>query len=156
MKLSTVLMGVGVGAFALVGCASDNANTPAEKLVGSWHKDCHLPSDAGHYRTVDVTFKNGIFSYKKIKYDDQGCTDNPQKFEEEGNYTVGNTTKGDDGKEAYELDITWGADHKSYHMFRFKDNGNLLLSGSRDGHNGSTKETRSDHFDANWTGFKKQ
>jgi hypothetical protein len=45
---------------------------------------------------------------------------------------------------------------KYYAMFKFKANGNLLISGEKGTNDGSSDAKRANYFSTNWTGYVKQ
>jgi len=158
MKYTNILVLFGLGATLLTGCSTSSDGL--DSIVGKWHKSCYLPDGNDQYRVIDLVFRaDGTGHLKKVKYDDEDCTLNPSSNEFDLNYHVGAKTTGDDKKEAYELDVTGGTGDEAwsdYQMFRFKDNGNLLISGTSQTHNGDSKEQRGDHFSEKWAGYVRQ
>jgi hypothetical protein len=129
MKLSTVLMGVGIGAFALVGCGGDNpGNDTASKssfasaLQGTWYQavsaqgaeatnECVNIGDSAPYDSslkFITTFKSGgNMTMVSKKYDTQDCDEDTLSSHVEYTltYDIGNKVTDKDGDEAYEMDL---------------------------------------------------
>ena len=154
MKYRHILISLGLGAALLSGCGTSGDTENA--IVGTWHKNCYLPTGSDQYRIKDLVFKsNNTGHLKKTYFDNEDCTLNPRVEEADFAYEVGEKTLGDDGKEAYELNLSDEA-WVFYRMFRFKSNGNFLASGSSETRDGKSKAQRANHFNPNWTGYVKQ
>lgn len=145
----------------VVGCGGEGAAiTPAKRLVGTWEKGCHKPADNPYarYRTEKWVFRNdNTGSYEKVKYADATCTQNPERFEMRLlSYKVGDTTTDSEGEEAYKLDLVkdWGmGPHEDYTMFRFSEDGNLLIAGYSEDHPGDDDASRENWIDPSWNGY---
>ena len=153
MLVSALAAGVMLG---VVGCGGGSSEG-GETIVGKWHKSCYIPTGSKyvHYRIVDIDVRNdGTTSLKKTYYNDKKCQvqSTKPKVSWQATYTTGASTIGDDGKQAFEIDLH-GDGWEYYQMYRFLDNGNLLTSGKQGVHDGTAPEARANHFDPRWTGY---
>ena len=163
MKLSTVLMGVGIGAFALVGCGGDTDSTinnvektAAEKLLGQWQKACYHPSNSDHYKTKKLDFNVTHVKSVQIYFanDDRDCTGDVIETKTYVNqYTLGKKTKTTDGKDAIEYDKTWEGGG-FYSVIQFDGDNKMNIAWDESGC--ETKETRCKTIGKNWKWFIKQ
>ena len=149
---------IAVTVFGIVGCGGGSSDK-ANRIVGTWTKSCHKPSEDenARYRTQKIVFDaNKSFTYEKIKYSDDKCTQDPDKTEGSGTYKIGKETKADDNKTAYEIDFKLHTGYKIYSMYRFLKNGNLVIADGTDTNTGESSELRANHFDPNWEGYSKK
>ncbi len=128
-------------------------NTTPQSIVGTWHQDCH------HSQIRDLSMRSdGTGTLTKKNYTDTVCTQGEQVENHNFSYTKGGDTTGSQGESATELDISFGSGNTDnfYTMYRFMDNGNLLLADKSNEKDGSTREKREDFFDPNDPGFVRQ
>jgi len=158
MKHRHILISLGLGAALLSGCGS--SGDAENEIVGTWHKNCYLPTGSDKYRTMDFVLNaDNTGLGKKTYYSDEDCTLDANPHEWDFVYNVGEKTVGDDGKEAYELDQSGGTGDGAwayYTMFRFLDNGNLLTAGTSETRDARSEAQRANHFADNWTGYVRQ
>lgn len=163
MKKETAWIVAIVLGLGLAGCGGGADDvTPAQRLVGTWNKACYQPADNPYarYRTEERVFReDGTGSYTKVKYSDAACTQDPYREETRIlSYTVGEKTEDSSGKEAYKLDLLkdYGSGpHEDYTMFRFTEEGNLLIAAYSDAYPGDDDASRENYIDTVWHGFAK-
>ena len=164
-RVATMALGIGIGALVLTGCNSDTADK-SDTIVGKWAKACYQPSGGSDAEFAENMTRNieftsdGNFTGLKVGYSDENCTEEVKRKSWKTSYIVGGATKDDQGKETKELDVSWknddGTKGAHYTMFRFKSDGNLLLSSNSETNDGKTKDKRANHIKSSWRGYTKQ
>lgn len=160
-KIGSIITIVGL-AFTIfaTGCGGGgNAKvSSSQSIVGTWHRGCYIGKEDADadYATLDITFnKSGKGMLTIESFNDAKCTDFVNKISTKFIYTIGKKTKGSDGQSAVELLLT--AYDYDYTMYRFKQNGNLLLAyGEEDRQFPENDESsRNNIFDPNDPGFSR-
>ena len=103
MKIATIAMGIGLGAFLMTGCGGGPTDDDKSDIVGTWVRACYQPSmdsDKGTHRTYTWKFTQKEFSYSATYYSDENCTQDPvADGEGGGTYTIGGKAEDSSGKE---------------------------------------------------------
>ena len=168
MKVATIAMGIGLGAFLMTGCGGPTDDGKSD-IVGTWTEACYklssstLCENGGTYRTHTWTFEQKEFSYSATCYSDEKCKQDEILDENaSGTYSIGGKAKDINGKDTTELDFTTkklnGEDANSsrYSMYRFDENDGLLIAVPKGDRDGKSSEKRRNYIGSNWKGATKQ
>ncbi len=160
--MKKVLFNVGImtsiALFGITGCASDKPDDGNSSLIGKWSEACRLHEVDGIYQVDTITFKSDkTFTYHRDSYSDANCqnssndtNDATGTYKEDGSFTDShdhNTTG---------LVLTITGEGSMYTMYRFKNNGNLLIADSTEAKDGSTSDLRKNSISLEREGYVKQ
>ncbi len=134
------------------------ADEAAKALVGTWTQICYPTGKPNEWASKKVTVTEDMHAKGGMQfYSDDKCTKQTKEIKAFYTFTFGKVTKGDDGKEAWEIDKVIGKKKKKvYAMLRFAEANRVIISGATKTHDGSSPEKRKNHFDASWEGCTKQ
>ena len=127
-----------------------------DPIVGTWKSACYEQED--NYAKTTISFKSdGNGMIKQVNYEDNECSQsNGDEHTKSFKYSLGKKTKDSEGEPAKEIDVTT-QERKYYSMYKFKDNGNLLLADTDENSDnyGYDAEHREDYFDPEDEGLKR-
>ena len=154
MKKAMLLSGLAAGVMlSVVGCGGTG---DGQSIVGTWHKSCYKSED-GSYRIKDGAFKSDkTGAVTNNEFSDSKCKELTEREQYTFTYKTGGAAVDNNGKATIELDIVYKDSHGEYPrytMYRFKENGNLLIAGRSDEHSGHDKTDRRDHISPHWNGY---
>ena len=154
MKKAMLLSGLAAGVMlSVVGCGGTG---DGQSIVGTWHKDCYKASD-NVYRIKDGTFKSDKTGMHRTKvFSDNKCENLDYVDEFDFTYKTRGAATDNNGKATIKLDLIkdfHGTKHPDFTMYRFKENGNLLIADYTDEHPGDDDASRENHISPHWNGY---
>ena len=157
MKKKILLSGLVAGVIlSVVGCGG--SSDEGESIVGTWTSGCNADGEGMiGSEIVNLTFEaNGTGIEVSKNYLDNDCHDIDETHKGTGAYKTGELTKDDHGKTTIKLNIIETIEDTNetyYTMYRFKENGNLLIADDSAARPGDTEESRANEIDPNIPGF---
>jgi len=130
------------------------ADEASKTIVGTWSQTCYPTGKPNEWASKVVTVTDDMRAKGGMQfYSDDTCTKQTKEIKAFYTFTFGKITKGDDGKEAWEIDKVIGKKKKKvYAMLRFVDANRVIISGATKVQDGSSTDKRKNHFDASWEG----
>ncbi len=145
MKKTILLSGLVAGAMlSMVGCGG--SGDEGQSIVGTWTSGCEV-IDGGSEVTNLIVDTNGTAVEESKDYYDNNCKEISDTDRMNLNYKIGELTKDNHGKTTVELNIKDESGEDYYTMYRFKENGNLLVADDSRERPGDVKERRANEID---------
>ncbi len=135
-----------------------NVKEAQKAIVGTWSQKCFPTGKPNQWATKRVVITKDLHAKGAMKfYSDSNCTKQVGEKRATYTFTFGKLTKGDDGKEAWEVNKLLGKKKKKmFAMIRFLDQNRVVVAAPTKTNDGSTPEKRKNHFEASWKGCVKE
>ena len=145
MKKKILLSGLVAGVIlSVVGCGG--SSDEGESIVGTWTSGCEVIDGSSEITNLIVK-ANGTAVEENKDYYDNNCKEVSDTSRVIFNYKTGELTKDNHGKTTIELNTKDESGEHYYTMYRFKENGNLLVADESRDRPGDTEERRANEID---------
>lgn len=134
------------------------ADEASKAIVGTWTQTCVPTGKPNQWASKKVVITKDLHAKGGMQFfSDSNCTKQTGEKKASYTFTFGKIAKGDDGKDAWEVNKLLGKQKKKmFVLIRFLDDKHVVVAAPTKTNDGTTPEKRKNHFEASWKGCVKE